>query len=276
MTISAEEFAKYDKGETHSDKGLRSDKGKLSALPDISPVSENDLPRKIVVRTQKVYVQPKQPTFGQIIKEEAKHVVAEAAIDMINDPRKRAVVVSKVKKFWRDYIKPSFASEKEDRPLNQTKAEQLLAQSQQQTEVAYQVETVNENNERIVVTGEQAEQLVATMRQKAKELYAMIYLLSNITAKDEKTDSEYILEDAYIKQLLSEEATSTMKTLVAHRQLLDEGTAICFEDWLNGHVRNGDQRIPIPIRIEGSQSNIHEKHMEVRSDLARHASKDGH
>lgn len=120
-----------------------------------------------------------------------------------------------------------------------------------------------------MVTGEQAEQLVATMRQKAKELYAMIYLLSNITVKDEKTDSENTLEDAYIKQLLSEEATSTMKTLVAHRQLLDEGTAICFDDWLNGHVRNGDQRIPIPIRIEGSQSNIHEKHMEsITSDPA--------
>ena len=31
---------------------------------------------------------------------------------------------------------------------------------------------------------------------------------------------------------------------------MDEGTAICFEDWLSGYVRNGEQRVPIPVRNE--------------------------
>lgn len=247
VTMDADEFEKFDNGETHSDKGVRNDCGKLSALPDISPVSESDLPLRTVVRTQKVYVQPEKSTLVQIVKREVKYAIADEAYDAIADPRKRAILIGRIKYFWREYVKPLFDTERKDEPKYRTKVEQIMAQRQQQTEIAYQVETVNENQERIIVTGEQAEKLVGAMRQKAKELSAMIYLLSNICVKDEKTDSEYILEEAYIKQLLSEESTSTMKTLVAHRQLLDESTALCVDDWLAGYVRNGEQLVPIPI-----------------------------
>lgn len=227
---------------------MRNDYGKLSTLPDIATISESDMPQKIVVRTQKVYVQPEKPTLGQMVKQEVKYAIAYAACDTITDPHKRAILIGRIKFFWRECVKPLFETEKEGEPKCRTKAEQIMAQRQQQTEIAYQVETVNENQERIIVTGEQAEKLVDAMRQKAKELSAMIYLLSNICVKDEKTDSEYILEEAYIKQLFSEESTSTIKTLVAHRQLLDESTALCFDDWLAGYVRNGEQLVPIPIR----------------------------
>ena len=247
VTMDADEFEKFDKGETHSDKGVRNDCGKLSALPDIAPVSESDLPQRTVVRTQKVYVKSKGPKLGQMIMQEVKCAIADVAYDAIADPHKRAILIGRAKYFWCEYVKPLFETERKDEPKYRTKAEQILAQRQPQTEKAYQVETVNENQERIIVTGEQAEKLVGAMRQKAKELSAMIYLLSNICVKDEKTDSEYILEEAYVKQLLSEESTSTMKTLVAHRQLLDESTALCFDDWLAGYVRSGEQLVPIPI-----------------------------
>lgn len=251
VTMDADEFEKFDKGETHSDKGIRNDRGTLSALPDIAPVSESDLPQRTVIRTRKVYVQPKEPTLGQMVKQEVKNAIADATYDAITDPRKRAIIVRRVKNLWGEHVKPLLKTEKKDEPKYRTKAEQLIDQrQQQQSEIAYQVETINDKQERIIVTGEQAAIIINAMRQKARELSAMIYLFSNICVKDEKTDSEYILEEAYIKQLLSEEATSTMRTLVAHRQLLDEGTVLCFEDWLSGYVRAGDQKVPIPARIE--------------------------
>ena len=50
VTLDEDEFEKYDKGLTHSDSGLRNESGRLSALPDIAPVSEDDLPRRFVHR----------------------------------------------------------------------------------------------------------------------------------------------------------------------------------------------------------------------------------
>ena len=250
VTMDADEFSKFDSGETYSDKGVRSKGGKLSALPDIAPVSESDLPKKTVYKTR--YVERREPSLWQMVKRDMAEVITDFAIDAITDPRKRAIIVRKAKQIWSDYIKPFFSSE-EEQPYR-TKAEQLLAEKKQQTSVAYQVETVNERHERIVVSGEQAQQLIMAMQQEAKKLAAMIYVLSNISIKDDKTDEERILEQAYIRQLVSEEATSTMRSLIAHRQLLGESTAICFEDWLNGFIRNGDQRIPIPVRIESGLS----------------------
>ena len=256
VTLSAKEFAKYDKGITHSDKGLRTDKGHMSALPDISPVSEEDLPTRTVYIPQPVNTCSEKPTFGQVAKQEIKYAAADTASQLLNDPYVQAAIWNKAKNVWHNYIKPLFTRKKKD-IYYQTKAEQLLAQRQNlpTTDVTYEIETVNKNHERILVTGEQAEQLVASLRQEARKLSAMIYLLSNIAVKDDKNGTEYTIEEECIKQLISEEATSTMQTLVAHRQLIDEDMAICFDDWLNGYIRNGEQRIQLTaLRAENSKT----------------------
>ena len=57
VTMDKAEFEKYDKGITHSDNGLRNDRGRLSALPDIEPISESDLPERKIIRQETVYVE---------------------------------------------------------------------------------------------------------------------------------------------------------------------------------------------------------------------------
>lgn len=116
-----------------------------------------------------------------------------------------------------------------------------------------EVEVVDQVRGKITVSGEEAAKLVRAVREEAKRLSAMIYLLSNITIKDKKTQEEYVIEQAYIKQLVSDESRTTMEMLVANRQLLDEETAICFSDFLKGYVRHGEQRISIS---EGSCRDI--------------------
>ena len=77
----------------------------------------------------------------------------------------------------------------------------------------------------------------------------MIFILSSICVKDEKTQEEYVLEQSYLKQLASEESISTMRTLTQHKQLLDEGSAVCLSDFLKGYVRSGEQLLKIPVNI---------------------------
>ena len=60
VTLDADEFKKFDQGITHSDSGLRNEKGRLSALPDIASVSDADLPQREIVRTETVYVEREQ------------------------------------------------------------------------------------------------------------------------------------------------------------------------------------------------------------------------
>ena len=55
-----------------------------------------------------------------------------------------------------------------------------------------------------------------------------------------------MLEQSYIKELVSEEAEHTMRVLVANKQILDKETVICFTDFLDGYLRNGELRIPLP------------------------------
>lgn len=57
VTLDADEFEKFDQGITHSDNGLRNEKGRLSTLPDIAEVTDDDLPYKEIVRTETVYVE---------------------------------------------------------------------------------------------------------------------------------------------------------------------------------------------------------------------------
>ena len=78
----------------------------------------------------------------------------------------------------------------------------------------------------------------------------MMFLWSNISIKDEKSDSEYIIEQACITQLLSEDVHKTVEALVANKQLLDESTVRTLSDYLEGYLTNGDRRIPIPIKLE--------------------------
>ena len=105
-----------------------------------------------------------------------------------------------------------------------------------------------DSSEAFVVNEEQAELIVAETRRKEKELSAMIYLLSNLCIKDEKSDEERIIEQSCIKQLVSDEATNTMKILTKNRQLhlIDDEIALLFTDFLNGYVRNGERLVPIP------------------------------
>lgn len=258
VTLDEDEFEKYDSGITHSDNGLRNEQGQLSALPDIAPISEDDLPYREVVKRETVYIdraeEKTRSSTGSIIGD----AVIEILDGIFSDPEIQAQLAELGRVLWKHKVKPRITDVihwlKSDKKF-EIKAKQLVEDPPPKAEIAYQVEVVNTDQEKIIVSGEQAAELVSRMQEKARELSAMIYLLSVVCVKDEKTDAEYMLEKTYIQQLVSDEATTTMRQLMVHRKLLDEGTVVCFSDFLNGYIRTGNSRIPIPVESTHFDNN---------------------
>lgn len=252
VTMDEDEFEKYDKGITHSDKGLRDKKGKLSALPDITPISEDDLPKRTVIKRETVFVEKKEPTLLEMLKQDVKfelrRFIVGKAEEFIYNPQKRKEIIENVKGIYRDYIKPAVSGE--------IKATKIITKAEE-TENTHPVEsTINSSDNidaKIVVSEEQAEILLSATKKKAQELSMMLTMLSMIYIKDDKTENEYKLEQEYLKQLTSDEMTKTMKHIVEHQELLDKETVALFTDFLNGYIRHDNELIPFKYNNEDSQ-----------------------
>lgn len=253
VTMDEDEFKKYDKGITHSDKSLRDKKGKLSALPDITPISEDDLPKRTVIKRETVFVEKKEPTLFEMLKQDVKfelrRFIVGKAEEFIYNPQKRKEIIENVKGIYRDYIKPAVSGE-----INATK---IITKSEEtETESTHLVEApiASDNiDSKIVVSEEQAEILLSVTKKKAQELSMMLTMLSMIYIKDDKTENEYKLEQEYLKQLTSDEMTKTMKQIVEHKELLDQETVTLFSDFLNGYIRHDNELIPFKYNNEDSQ-----------------------
>lgn len=251
VTMDAEEFEKYDSGKTRSNHGIRNSKGRLSALPDIEPVTDEDLPEREVVKTETIYIESEKQesnSIGTMVGEALANII----VDVISDPEVQEGLAKLGKAFWYCKVKPRIEKTvqwiKSDKKF-QTKASQLSTKSEAVIQPKYAIEIDNKQHGKFTVSEGEAKKLIEMMREEARRLSAMIYLLSNISIKDDKTEEEHILEQAYIKQLLSEESQKTIKNLVDNKKLLDSDTVICFTDFLNGYIRNGETRIAIPALV---------------------------
>lgn len=259
VTMDEDEFDKYDRGETHSNSGLRNESGRLSALPDIAPIEDEDLPQREVIVYKDRYPEPEEPTVGQRIAEGVANVV----VDVLRDPEVQELLHMLANVLWHYKVKPGIKKtirkiKGEDKPIIKDKQVFEIKQvksnttdtQHETTEIEESASTMN-NSETFVVNKEQAELIVTEARRKARELSAMIYLLSKLCIKDEKSKEERIIEQSYIKQLVSDEAINTIKLLTKNEQLhlIDDETALLFTDFLNGYVRNGEKLVPIPVHI---------------------------
>ena len=117
VTMDDDEFEKLDRGETHSDKGVRNSDGSLSALPDIEEISEDDLPTREVVRTEIVYedryIEPAEPTGAEIIG----NALGDIIVGVITDPEVQEMAGRLFKAFFEYKVKPRIT-----RKINQWKA----------------------------------------------------------------------------------------------------------------------------------------------------------
>lgn len=162
------------------------------------------------------------------------------AEEFINNPQKRKEIIENVKGVYRDYIKPIVSGNN-----SELKASQIIEEAETSSD-SQQLSTQTDSTKlKIVVSEEQAEVMLEATKKKAQELSMMLTMLSLIYIKDNKTDNEYKLEQEYLKQLTSDEMTTTMKLMVERKDLLDKETVILFTDFMNGYLHYDKELIPI-------------------------------
>lgn len=248
VTLDKDEFEKFDKGVTHSDNGLRGDKGKLSALPDIAPISEDDLPNKETVRKNIVCKKCREkPLFGAQLAQVSIDIID----DVLSDPEIQESIALLIKTYWHSKMKPKilnhFKQIQDCFSQEELKATKILKNKNTNETLIFQFEVKNDQGKKIVVTEEEAQRLLFEFKEKANEFATMILILSSICVKNKKTQEEYALEKLYIRELSSEESVKTMRMLTQQKQLLDESTALCLSDFLSGYIRSGNQLVKIPV-----------------------------
>lgn len=251
VTMDKDEFDKLDKGETHSANGIRNDKGKLSALPDISPVSYDDLPQKEVIQTETIYIQPEEPSYGEKLAQAGVDFVGE----VLSDPEVQDTLVQLFKAFWHYKIVPKAneyihrIKESHQTESANPKPSKMAKKDTRSKSNKSNVIAANTTDKTFVLSEAQAEALVSEMRSKLRELSELIYLLSNSCVKDETGQEKYIFNQSYLQQLASEESKAAMKSILQNKELLqiDEKTETSFSDFLNGYIHNGNELIKIPI-----------------------------
>jgi hypothetical protein len=226
VTMSEEEFDKFDKGITHSDKGLRDDKGKLSALPDIESIPDNELSEDVSSNSSD------------------KSIVL-TALEFLNEHPEIVKIVVKAGAKVFSIIKNAVKNRKSKKQINTVQVETVV-----QSDNSVSASAVNNSQSNIVVNPEQFDQMISALRNKVQELTTMIYTLSNTIVLDDKTDDVYRLEQDYLKELASEESRKTMQSLIENKAFLPSETILLFSDYLNGYIRHDNELIPIPIETE--------------------------
>ena len=245
VTMDEEEFEKFDSGETHSKGGVRRENGTLSALPDISPLSEEDMPTREIIKTETVYIQPPEPSAGRKIAATA----GEVALDVLSDPEVQEDLLLLGKTIWHYKIHPKIKGavsriKNGRKPRRKLKATDILEMDRQQQ--IQRAQSRESSAGKIEVNKKQAEAMIEATKEKARELAEMLYFLSKISVKDSKTKEEYALEQSYLKQLVSAEATDTIQKLIENGTVLDQETVVIFSDFLKGYIHSGDKLIPLP------------------------------
>ena len=239
------EYEKFKRGETHSKSGVRRKDGSLSALPDIAILSEEDMPTREVVKTETVYIQPPKPSAGRKIAATA----GEVALDVLSDPEVQEDLWLLGKTIWHYKIHPKIKGavsriKTGQKPRRKIKATDILEMDRQQQ--IQRAQSRESSAGKIEVNKKQAEAMIEATKEKARELAEMLYFLSKISVKDSKTKEEYALEQSYLKQLVSAEATDTIQKLIENGTVLDQETVVIFSDFLKGYIHSGDKLIPLP------------------------------
>ena len=276
VTMTEEEFQKFDQGLTHSSRGVRTDDGKLSALPDIAPLDpaedkhlEKELQEIMLERQKQDFLERTMRANQRIETLESIGVIIHGIESLTAFLADHPEIVRAGIRFGRkarDTVKSSY-SKMRSLGKKQPVKPQLEAVPGNPEDATFEVELLDEQQERIPITEEQAARLLTNMREEAKKLAAMMYLWSVITIKDEKNESEYTLEQSYIKELLNEDAHKTIEMLVSNRDLLDESTAQTLSDFLDGYLTADGRRIPIPVMIGKGGNDLQDDNANGASEL---------
>lgn len=261
-----EEYQKFKNGKTHSKKGLRTEDGKLSSLPDIEEIKEDE--ECYYASEPLTSASQLEMGVGRQIMYAILKGLYEGVREVLSDEQNRQAIallaknwwdgkaVPKIKKGWHDV--KGFVT---DIKIGETKASKLLKEKKS-TEVieadcveVIAAEKVQDNRQR--VTPAEYQQQVDQIRMLAMLLADRIKKLSNSCVDSDKmTDEEYRIQQNEIKELTADEVMNSVKLLVVHESFsLDEPTIKMFSEFISGNLIVEGELIPIET-VRDSRARI--------------------
>lgn len=253
-----EEYEKFKNGKTRSKKGLRTEDGKLSSLPDIEEVDESEEmctePVGVVSTSQA------EMEVGEQIIYAILEGLYEAVKEVLSDEQNRQAIASLAKNWWGGKlvpgIKQTWISIKDvvyGVKCDETKAWKLLMEKESEftsiSNVEYtqlgEVEEVQDNRHRI--SPEEYQQQVNQIKVLAILLADRIKKLSNsCIAPNAMTDEEYMIQQDEIKVLTAEDVIGSVKLLMVHKDFsFNDSAAKMFSEFIAGNLIVNEQQVPI-------------------------------
>jgi hypothetical protein len=257
-----DEYQKYKSGQTHSDKGLRTEDGKLSSLPDIEEIKEEE----IIFAPVK---EDSEPGFGEKMLYAILEGLYEGVQDVLSDEQNRKAIAALASNWWNGKALPGIKKKWDDvksvvhsAKSGETKAEHInLERIKKNTSI----ETVGtqkiddkkeksfQKNKKKISTEEYQEQ-VDQIKVLAILLADRIRRLSNSCVDlNNMSDEDYMLRQKEIKELTTNEVMGSIKLLVEKEGFaLDEPTEKMFHEFIAGNLIVNGELVPID-RVKNSK-----------------------
>ena len=271
-----EEYQKYKSGKTHSDKGLRTEDGKLSSLPDIEELEEGEVilvqevqRKEPVIPVQEV--QRKEPGLGEQIVYSLLEGLYEATKDFLSDEENRKAIATLAKNWWNEKALPGIKKSVENVKTiahgvktGETKAEKLMETKKNKADSSIIATSglteKKEKRQKNKISAEEYQQQIKQVQVLAVLLADRIKKLSNsVIDENNMTDEEYVLQEEEIKELTTDEIMNTIKLLVdTDGFALDDSTKQLFSEFILGNLIVNNECIPIEV-ITGRREKIERK-----------------
>lgn len=257
VTLKEEEYQKFVNGEIHSDNGLRKSDGKLSSLPDIAEILDEEdnyySSNYNDYHSEKSESEANAEALGYIIGG------LLVGIAILSDEENRMAIKTWFKNTASAISHKTNSTVKSLKNFfsGETKAKKLLVKK---TSLAMEVldtninqletESQKQNQEefRNYISSEEAQQQIEQIKVLSLLLANKIKVFSNSYVKNNLTPDELVQQQNTIKELTSEEVRNSMKMLVENESFfLEEATIKIFREFLLGNIIVGKEAIPIEI-----------------------------
>lgn len=261
-----DEYNKFINGETHSDKGIRTNKGRLSSQPDIEVIDEDEKESDYILNQDYSMSSTEDGFVVELLKAIVSGLVeglGEAITDIMADEEKRKILALKASNWWCGKALPGVAKTWNDvrnkvdtgkdiirsSISGKTKAEQLLAEKKESIMASPPI--VVEANEyfqdRETITMEEAQQQFDQIKVLAILLADKIKKLSNSCIREsEMTTKDHLIFKETIRELSSKEVLNSMRLLLENNSfMLDSSTSKIFSEFLKGNLIIEDRLVPI-------------------------------
>lgn len=261
-----EEYQKFIRGTTHSDKGIRTADGKMSSQPDIEEIYGEYEEQYYPIISE--YAKANESVGTRIIVAIVEGLI-EGVSEYLSNEENRAMLASVAKRWWKENAVPGMKTVRDS--LNKkisfgrdvlrgitgkTKIELIMEgnnkyENTDLSEITPSVvSAASENlsareNIKNKIDAEEVHQEIMQIRLLAMLLANKLKNLSNKCVAEFSPEHQRKMQSE-LSELMSEEVTNSIKLMVANQQFcLDDPTERIFVEFLAGNLIVNNELVPI-------------------------------